>query len=247
MSVELYHFEPNANGGKPIMALLEKGVTFTSHWVDLLNFEQHQPAYLAINPKGQVPTLVHDGMTITESTPMCEYIEEAFEGPSLRPADALGRARMRAWARYGDEFLGPSLSMIGWSTFIAPMMREREKSQIDKAMEAIPTEERRRAWAKTFAGDFAPEEIAESFRRIGIAALRMEHQLSQTPWLAGESFSIADIVLFNMSGAMPMMLPDTVNPGKTPHLLDWMQRTGSRPAIRQALAYSRNSLRGPQQ
>src|SRR5258708_6542153 len=39
--VALYHWEPNANSGKPMLTLMEKGVAFDSHYVDLLNFDQH--------------------------------------------------------------------------------------------------------------------------------------------------------------------------------------------------------------
>lgn len=243
MTVDLYHFEPNANGGKPLIALHEKGVAFTSHWVDLLNWQQHQPEYLAINPKGQVPTLVHDDIVITESTPMGEYIDEAFEGPPLRPADAAGRACMRRWSRYADEFLGPSLSMVAWSQFIGPLMRQRAQEELDKALAAIPTEERVKAWTKTIQNDFSAEELEESQRRIAFAAERINEQLSRTAWLAGDSYSLADINVFNMAAGLPMFLPDRINAAATPQLLEWIERVGSRPAVRAALAYSRNSLR----
>src|SRR2546430_7135368 len=58
-SVTLYHWEPNANSGKPMLALMEKGVAFESHYLDLLKFDQHQPDYLAINPQGTIPAMVH--------------------------------------------------------------------------------------------------------------------------------------------------------------------------------------------
>lgn len=245
MTVDLYHFEPNANGGKPLIALQEKGVSFNSHWVDLLHWEQHRPDYLAINPKGQVPTLVHDGHVITESTPMCEYIDEAFEGPALRPADAAGRAHMRIWTRYADEYLGPSLSMVAWSRFIGPMMRQRAKEELKEAMAAIPTRERIKAWSTTINDSFAHEDIAESLRRIEVAASRIEERLTQAPWLAGDSYSLADIIVFNMAAGLPMFMPDEINTDKMPNLLAWIARVGARPAVKAALAYSRNSLRRP--
>ena len=64
----LYHWEPNANSGKPMLALMEKGVAFESHYLDLLNFDQHSPEYLKINPNGTIPALVHDDLMLTEST-----------------------------------------------------------------------------------------------------------------------------------------------------------------------------------
>jgi glutathione S-transferase/GST-like protein len=243
MTVDLYHFEPNANGGRPIMALNEKGVPFNSHWIDLLNFQQHSPEYLKINPKGQVPTLVHDGVVITESTPMGEYIDEAFEGPPLRPPLPIERWRMRVWSRFADEYLGPSLSMTAWSRFIGPMMRARDPAALDRALEAIPTPERRIAWSTTIRDSFTPAQLAESMRRLGVAAERLEEALQAHPWLAGSTYSLADINVFNMAAALPRVTPDLANPQRTPRLLEWIHRIEERPAIKAALAFSRNSLR----
>ena len=70
MTVHLYHWEPNANSGKPMLALAEKGVDFESHYIDLLKFDQHQPEYLEINPDGTIPAMVHGDLVLTESTPI---------------------------------------------------------------------------------------------------------------------------------------------------------------------------------
>ena len=70
MTVHLYHWEPNANSGKPMLALAEKGVEFESHYIDLLKFDQHQPEYLKINPDGTIPAMVHGDRVLIESTPM---------------------------------------------------------------------------------------------------------------------------------------------------------------------------------
>src|SRR6266404_3498502 len=86
-SVTLYHWEPNANSGKPMLALMEKGVAFNSHYLDLLNFDQHQPDYLAINPQGTIPAMLHGERVLTESTAIMEYVDEEFPGPRLMPED----------------------------------------------------------------------------------------------------------------------------------------------------------------
>ena len=80
--VTLYHWEPNANSGKPMLTLFEKGVTFESHYLDLLAFDQHKPDYLAINPLGTIPAMTHGDLVLTESTAIMEYVDEAFRGRS---------------------------------------------------------------------------------------------------------------------------------------------------------------------
>ena len=84
----IYHWEPDANSGKPIRAAYEKGVAFESRSVDLLGFDQHSPEYLKINPNGTIPSMVHDGVLVAESTAMMEYIDARFEGPPLRRSRA---------------------------------------------------------------------------------------------------------------------------------------------------------------
>jgi glutathione S-transferase len=118
MTLQLYHYEPTANSMKPLLCLAEKGVDYESHYIDLHNFEQHSERFVAVNPNGQVPVLVHDGAVITESTVINEYLDEVFPEVRLVPEDPVLRARMRIWNKFVDESFCPALSRIGWSVLI---------------------------------------------------------------------------------------------------------------------------------
>jgi maleylpyruvate isomerase len=61
--------------------------------------EQRDPAYLAINPQGLVPTLQDQGIIITQSLAIIEWLEETHPEPPLLPNDALRRAHVRAFAQ----------------------------------------------------------------------------------------------------------------------------------------------------
>jgi ganglioside-induced differentiation-associated protein 1 len=71
--------------------------------VDLFKAEQYDTKYLKLNPKGIVPTLVHDGKPIIESTLICEYLDDTFPVPRLIPSDPWQRSRMRLWSKMVDE------------------------------------------------------------------------------------------------------------------------------------------------
>jgi glutathione S-transferase len=103
--LELYHNDMSTCAQKVRFALAEKGENWQSHHLDLRARDQQRPEYLRLNTNAVVPTLVHDGTVIIESTVINEYIDEAFPGPALRPADAIGRARMRLWTKQLDEGL----------------------------------------------------------------------------------------------------------------------------------------------
>ncbi|MET6757330.1 glutathione S-transferase family protein [Pseudoalteromonas sp. NCIMB_1079] len=125
-NVTLYHWEPNANSGKPMLTIIEKGVKFKSHYLDLLNFDQHKPEYLAINPQGTIPAMVHGERVLTESTAIMEYIDETFDGPALMPENPVDQLRVRWWMKFLDQWFAPSFSMIGWKIFVGPSVNSRD-------------------------------------------------------------------------------------------------------------------------
>jgi glutathione S-transferase len=97
----LYHFDRSTAAQKVRLALAEKELAWESRYVDpgLGKREQHDPGYLALNPRGVVPTLLHDGKVIRESQVILEYLEDVFPAPPLRPAEPAERARMRLWTK----------------------------------------------------------------------------------------------------------------------------------------------------
>jgi len=239
---KLYHWEPNANSGKPMLTLAEKGVAFESHYLDLLNFDQHKPDYLAVNPAGTIPAMTHEGRVFTESTAIMEYVDQAFPGPKLTPDDAYERWRMRWWMKFLDQYLAPSFSMIGWSVFVGPSVRDRDPAELEAAIARIPSPERQAAWRKAIYNEFSVEEMAESNRRVALGIDLLEQALTERPWLAGETYSLADINAFNLAYAMPLSQPALSNDTRTPKTLAWLRTIYARPATQQIWAMGRTSL-----
>jgi glutathione S-transferase len=68
--------------------------------------------YKKINPIGKIPSLEVDGELIPESGVICEYLEDRFPKPSLRPADPLDAARMRTLTNIVDLYLVPPMQIL---------------------------------------------------------------------------------------------------------------------------------------
>ena len=84
------------------VSLLEKKQAFDIETVDLAANANQAPAFAATSITRRVPTLIHDDFALSESSAISEYIDEAFPGVRLYPADPRGRARARqvqAWLR----------------------------------------------------------------------------------------------------------------------------------------------------
>lgn len=227
----LYCWEPNANPAKAMFLLAEKGVAYDGHYVDLLGMEQHAPAYLALNPKGTIPTLVNGDDVLTESTPMMEYIDATFGGPVFTPADPVERWRMRWWMRFFDSYLCPAISMPAWKRIFTPILEQRDRAELMAALDRIPDEQRRLSWRKAMFDEFTEAELAESQRRYRYGLGVLEQHLADNPWVASASYSLADINGFTLGYAFPIVQPEYCNESQTPHIMSWLKRIYSRPAI----------------
>ena len=240
--IDVYTWEPNANSGKPLFCLKEKQVPFTHHYIDMGQYQQFSPEFLAINPDGTIPAIVHDGFVMTESTPAMEYIDDAFDGPPLRPADPVQRWRMRQVMRYMDNIVAPSLAMIASNRLAAPRFMGRDREELRRELDRIPLPERRASWEKLMFNATPPADLEESRRRVSEAIARFERWLSESEWLAGDSFSLADINVFATFYGLPLSYPEDVTDAVTPRLMAWLRRCHARRGLQEALGMGRGFI-----
>jgi glutathione S-transferase len=235
--LKLYHAEPAANSLKTLIALKEKGLPFESVYVDLHKFEQHEPWFVALNPEGQVPVLDHDGQLITHTTVIGEYLEDAFpEAPALRPPDALGKARMRYWNKFCDEHVVNFVSIHGWHRMVGAIARSVEAGEFERLLARIPLPEQREKW-RTARSGFSEADLANATRKITIAVNKVEQQLLKTQWLAGDTYTLADINFFAIGGmALDRLFPEMKVGTRAPQLTRWVARMFERPAVKAAFA-----------
>jgi len=86
------------------MALHEKGVAF-----DHLHHAPNTSEMLAVNPTGKVPAFSHGDFTLYETLAIANYIDEAFDGPALKPSDAKQRGIMNQWISYINAYVFPTM------------------------------------------------------------------------------------------------------------------------------------------
>ncbi len=97
--MQLYGYFRSSASYRVRIALSLKGLDYDLQPVHLRRGEQQAPDYVARNPQGLVPALVHDGSVFTQSLAIVEYLEERFPEPALLPAAAVDRAWVRALAQ----------------------------------------------------------------------------------------------------------------------------------------------------
>jgi len=176
MTVELYGYRYSVYSWIARLALEEKGVGY--QWIEVDPFADDVPeSYLALHPFKRVPTLVHDEFPIYETTAITRYLDEAFPGPRLQPADSRGRARSTQIISIVDNY-------AYW-----PLVRQVFSHRVFRPRFGQP-------WDAT--------EVHKGLQAAHVVLAALERIVPDTACLGGAALSLADIHLAPMIGYFVM-------------------------------------------
>ena len=228
--LELYHNINSVCAQKVRIALYEKDQAVKEHLLTLQG-DQNDPAYMKLNPNGVVPTLVHDGNIITESSLILYYIDEAFPTPALMPKIPGARHRVRLYNKLIDEYMHNACTIITFATAFRPrflkMAREEWLDEINRAPLKRRTEYKRSVIEHGLDSEFVIDALAQHQKLISW----MAEDLKRGPYLAGASFSNADcavipyILRLELLKLSPMWQIE-------PAVVDWWARVQKRPSVK---------------
>ena len=204
MALDFYHGHGSPFSWRVWLALEHKEVPYELKVLSFAAGDTKKPEFVAINPRHQVPTIVHDGFALWESTAILEYLDEAFKsGKPLFPGDAKARARIRRLGAEIQSYLrqegvDPIVDEYFWKDGAAP-----DPDKIAKAREALQ-------------------------RELGVMAREL-----QGPFLCGDAPTAADFMLYPEVGYVKRItfrkpeskLTELLPPG----IAEWAQRIEALP------------------
>ena len=227
---------------KALIVMLEKDAPVVRR--EMLRDELRGPGYRKLNPDGVVPTFVaDDGRVLVESSVIMRYLDEAYAGPSLQPADPWARAEMNLWMKLVDEKFFPALVAITVATYIRamfgdPLDEARLKVMLDAMVDPV---------GRFIREDYVRRGTDSPYVAAGLGRLRemlerIEQTLGDRDWLAGDGFSLADCAM------MPIMLRfeefglAKAWSDRLPRTADWWQRLSSRPSVTRLIGLADKGL-----
>ncbi len=186
------------------LALGEKNVDYTIVPVDVFADAGPPAWYLQLQPFGRIPAFEHDGLKLFETTAIARYVDEAFEGPALQPADPRLRAVMNQIVGMLDAY---AYRTLVWDIYVETVSKPRDGKMPDevRVAAALPRAETCLA---------------------ALAALKLTG-----PWLLGDRLSLADLhaaPMFAYFAKAPVAGPMLE---KHPALLAWWQDIQARPSF----------------
>ena len=195
---------PAPNPRRVRIYLAEKGLSVPSETVSIVAGEHRAPAYLAVNPLGQIPALqLDDGDVLTESVSICRLFEAEHPEPPLFGRGPRGQAEVDMWVRRAELRMMVPLSMVWMHTH--PFTARVVKPQYT--------------------------EFGESQRPRVIAAMgEFDRALAGREFLYGTAYSMAEIVLLSIvdfAAFVGIAIPDDLV-----NLAAWHERVSARPSAR---------------
>lgn len=166
--------------------------------------KMRSPEYAALHPFRKMPVLEHDGFRVWEAAAVMRYTDEAFDGPALQPADARGRARMTQWMSAFNDYVAPAAVR---GVLIPRFVLAGRGLPVDDA-----------------AVHAAAAKACEALYVFDAA-------LAESPWLAGDTFSLADMLLAPVVATGALTTGADRYTDGLHHLAAWFDRVAARPAF----------------
>jgi glutathione S-transferase len=231
--LELYNNINSVCAQKVRIALNEKGEEVKDHLLTLRG-DQNDPAYMKLNPNGVVPTLVHDGRPIVESSLILYYIDEIFPDPPLMPTEPLLRHRVRMYNKLIDEYLHNACTIMTFATAFRPnflkVPREVWLAEINKAPLKRRAEYKRSVIEHGLDSEFVIDALAQHQKLLAW----MADSLDGASYLAGERFSNADAAVIPYILRLELLKLSGMW-AQYPAIAGWWTRMRERPSVKGAI------------
>jgi glutathione S-transferase len=234
----LYDFGNSVCCQKVRIVLRAKGLEWQAIRVDLFKTEQYDPKYLKLNPKGVVPTLVHDGKPVIESTLICEYIDATFpQPPPLIPADPWRQSRMRLWSKMVDEGLFDGVTEISFSAMFRERMRTMPEEVRQRRFRNVGDPRRTDRFRSTYEHGVQSPFVVHAVAAYERALRHLEHTLGESggPWILGADPTLADINLMPFAARLEYLGLLDLWTEHRPRVQAWWARASASPSFKSRL------------
>jgi glutathione S-transferase len=143
MAIKLHYHPLSTYSRRVLIALIEKQISYEPVPIDMAARKHREPAYLALNPYGRVPTLEEDGFVLYESTAILDYLEATHPSPPLAPTEARVRALVDMHMKLCDLQMTRPWSVIVFPKRFLPKERWNQtamaeaKVEVEKHLEIV--------------------------------------------------------------------------------------------------------------
>jgi len=227
----LYNAPQSTCSQRVRFVLNAKNTPYEEHKLDLFSGDQLKPDYLAINPNGVVPSIVHDGRTVIDSSVILEYLDEVVPDlGAFTPRDPVERGQMRSMMRYIDEVPAPAIRVPSYNLAFLPHFQVMSEEEFQALADSKPL--RKEFLLKMGRTGFPQAEMDEALGRLARSVERMDAWIAESggPFLQGTRMTLADIMVMPVIVRMDDINLHTMWADR-PRVAEWLAAVRAHPAF----------------
>jgi tetrachlorohydroquinone reductive dehalogenase len=215
--------------------MAEMGVPYRSHEVDIgFKLENFEPWYVKLNPRAVVPTLQDDSTVVTDSAQILRYAAKKW-APSML-GEGPRSAEVEDWVRAGDSV---NLQVITYAFKGVPRGDELLEARLARSLEykakypelAATYDAVHKRIQNHKAGAAAQSDVARALRDLDATLTRLDGRLAGSPFMGGESYSIADVIWTVILARLYLLKRPEVSPDRYANVTAYYQRMTARPSF----------------
>jgi glutathione S-transferase len=231
--LELYHTVNSVCAQKVRIQLEEKGLPWVSRLMTLRG-DQFDPAYLKLNPNAVVPTLVHDGFPVVESSVILYYLEECFSQPSLMPFEPKARTTVRLFNKLIDESVHNACTILTFATALRPRFQRMDPAARERYLRRAPSQQRAEYKRDVIEHGLESKYVANAIRIHEKLIAEIARSLAQNRYLAGDDLSLADVAVIPYVMRLELLGLSALW-REAQNVQAWYDRLRARPAVQRAI------------
>src|SRR5258708_23688422 len=231
--LELYHSVNSVCAQKVRIVIAEKGLEYREHLMTLRG-DQFDEKYMKLNPNAVVPTIVHDGRPVIESSVILYYLDEAFPKPSLMPQDPHQRAAVRVYNKMIDEYVHNSCTILTFATAFRPWFAGLSGEEIEKRLAKSPSKQRTEYKRDVALNGLESKYVHDALGHHEKLLKMMDAALQGGAWLAGGHFSLADAAVIPYILRLDLLHLAKIWADK-PKIARWYESSRGGPSVKREL------------
>ena len=231
--LELYHSINSVCAQKVRIALTEKELPHQEHLMTL-GGDQFDPAYMKLNPNAVVPTLIHDGQPIIESSVILYYLDEAFPERPLMPVGPFARAKTRLFNKLIDEYVHNSCTILTFATAFRPGLLKMTPEEREAGFAKAPSKQRSAYKRDVVAHGLDSRFVKDAVEHHEKLLTWIDDAMKDGPYLAGDTYSLADVAVIPYILRLELLRLSRMW-DKRPGVAAWWERVRRRPSTDTAI------------
>lgn len=233
--LKLYNSPTSVCSAKVRLGLAEKGLDWQDEIFNLQKGDQHDAAYLKLNPNGVVPTLIDNDVVVIESSIILEYIDELTDDNKLMPTGKQAIAKTKEWLLRCLDIHAAINTMTFSTVMREKILANKTAEEIEASIAKMPVPKMAAKRRDMIEKGTDSDHLLDDFFTLKRMFDDMQAALEKSKWLTGNQFALADVAVLAYVDRLERLGMAGFWQTRTPKVGEWLAAAKQRPSYARAM------------